>query len=92
MIRIIAYVICLSGFVWIGIGNLHFRQSIRTALNEAYAEMELIEPGSVAGVGKVLNLYYESIYQHLPPTVLPASMLMLGSTALLLARTSKNAS
>jgi hypothetical protein len=90
MIRIFAYVACLSGFVWIGIGNLHFRQSIRTTLETAYEDMERLEPGSAGGVGKVLNSYYESVYNNLPATVLPASILMLGSTVLLFARKPKS--
>jgi hypothetical protein len=91
MFRIFAFVLCLSGFVWIGIGNLQFRQSIRTTLKDAYADMERVAPGSAGDAGKVLNSYYESVYDHLPPIVLPASMLMLGSTFLLLARKPNNA-
>jgi hypothetical protein len=83
MIRILAFVFCLSGFVWIGVGNLQCGHSIRTTLRDAYADMERVAPGSAGDAGKVLNSYYESVYHNLPPTVLPASMLMLGATILL---------
>jgi hypothetical protein len=91
MIRIFAFVLCFSGFVWIGIGDLQFRQSIRTTLRDAYADMERVAPGSAGDAGKVLNSYYESVYAHLPPTVLPASMLMLGATILLIVRKQRTA-
>jgi hypothetical protein len=86
MIRIIAFVLCVFGFVWIGISNFQFRQSIRTTLRDAYADMERVAPGSSGDAGKVLNSYYESVYENLPPTVWPASMLMLGATILLFVR------
>ncbi len=91
MIRTTAFVLCLAGFAWLGAGHLQFRQLIRTGLRDAHVHMEQIAPGSAGGAGKVLNSYYESVYDHLPPVVLPASMLMLGATILLLARKRKAA-
>jgi hypothetical protein len=90
MIRILAYIVCLSGFLWLGLGSLRFRQSIRTTLNGAYSELHRLDPDSSDVSGKILNSYYESVYSNLPHTVLPATMLMLGATVLLLTKKTMN--
>lgn len=89
MIRTIAFVLCLCGFVWICVANLKFRQSIRTKLQETYIAMERVSPGSSDGPSKVLNSYYESVYEQLPPTLVLASMLMVGATVLVVMRNQK---
>ncbi len=79
------YFFCVAGFVWLGVGNLQFRQSIRTTRSEAYASLNQLDPDAADRAGKILNSYYESVYDNLPPTLLPGSILMLGATLLLLA-------
>lgn len=89
LFRIFAFILSLSGFIWILIGNFQFRQSIRIELKDAERVMEH-EATSSTDRYKVLNSYYESIYENMPPTFIPASMLMLGSALLLLARKPNN--
>jgi len=84
MIRLLSYVICIAAFAWLGLGSLHFRKSIRTSLKDAYALMDRVDPDHAGDNGKVLNSYYEDVYRHLPAIVVPACMLMIGATALLL--------
>jgi len=91
MIRIFAFALCLAGFVWLGFGDLHFRRSIRTTLDQAYSELHRVDPDPAVGTGKILNFYYELVYRNLPHMFLPAAMLMLGSTVLFLTRRKKNA-
>ncbi|MGX9725771.1 MAG: YdcF family protein [Candidatus Electronema sp. VV] len=93
MIRIFAFILCVSGFIWLGAGNLQFRQSLRTCQHEAYAVLYSIDPDFSRRCtdGKLLNLYYESVYNSLPSIVLPAFMMMAGATALLFVGKRKNA-
>jgi uncharacterized SAM-binding protein YcdF (DUF218 family) len=88
MIRILAYALCVSGFIWLGVEDLQFRESLRTCLHEAYAVLSSLAPDDD---GKILNLYYESLYKRLPSIVLPAVMMMAGSTVLLFVGKRKDA-
>ena len=90
MIKALSYAVCISGFVWLGFGSLHFRQSLRTNLRQAYFEIDRVYPNNASDLGKFLNLYYESVYRSLPSTFWPATMLMVGSTVLLLHRRRKH--
>jgi hypothetical protein len=87
MTRVLAYAVCLAGFVWLGLGSVHFRQAIRTSLADAYPRFErVVPPDHVGDAGKVLNSYYEDVYLHLPSIFWPAGMLMVGSTVLFIVR------
>jgi hypothetical protein len=84
MIRLISYVLCLTAFIWLGLGSLHFRESIRVSLKEANSLMHRLDPDHAGDNGEVLNSYYEDVYKNLPPTVVPACILMIGATVFLL--------
>jgi hypothetical protein len=73
------------------LGQLQFRQSLRTSLNQTYSTLHAVDPDSSATSGKVLNSYYESVYEGLPHTFLPGVMLLVGSTVLFVTRKAKNA-
>lgn len=73
MIRFIAFVVCVGAFAWLGLGTLHFRQSIRTSLKDAYSLMHRVDPDHATDSGKVLNSYYGmSIAISPPPSFLRA--------------------
>lgn len=91
IVRTIAYIVCVLGVVWLGLGSLQFRQSLRTSLNQAYSRLQVLDPDSSGSSGKVLNSYYESVYESLPHTFLPGVMLLVSSTILFMARRAKNA-
>jgi hypothetical protein len=85
-VRIAAYIICLAGFVWLGLENIRFRRALRgPALGNAYSALYRILPdrADATDSGKVLNSYYEDIYDALPRTFLPGVMLFGGATILL---------
>jgi hypothetical protein len=86
MLRLLSYVFCVAAFLWLGLESLQFRRSIRSSLSNAYALMHRVDPEHADDAGKVLNSYYEDVYRDLPAIVVPACLLMLGSTALLLLR------
>ncbi len=82
MIRIVSYIFCLACVVWLVLGALSFRQSIRNDVNEAHARMSEFDSGSPGKHGKILNRYYEDIYENLPYMIFPASLVFVGSTIL----------
>ncbi|HZJ17959.1 MAG TPA: hypothetical protein VFD27_23105 [Chthoniobacteraceae bacterium] len=84
MIRLISYVLCLTAFIWLGVGSLRFRESIRVSLKEATSLMYRVDPDHAGDNGKVLNSYYEDVYDNMPAIVVPACILMVGATVLLL--------
>ena len=82
--RVIAYVACIVAVAWLAMGHVQFRQALRDLLQPAYGQLSRDEVNGNAG--KVLNSYYESIYEALPNTVLPGAILMIGSTVLFFTR------
>jgi hypothetical protein len=82
MIRVIAFAVCICSFLWIVFTSVQFRRAIREDLAQAHSELQRVDPSVAGDCGKVLNLYYESIYRDLPTALLPAAALMLGSTVL----------
>ena len=86
MSRYLAYLLCMVGFVWLGLESVRFRRSIRESLQAAYARMNDVVPAQATDAGKVLNSYYEDVYAHLPSVFWPAGMLMAGATILFLVR------
>ena len=86
MSRVLAYLLCVAGFVWVGLESVRFRRSIRESLQVAYARMNHVVPEQATDAGKVLNSYYEDVYAHLPSVFWPAGMLLAGATILFLAR------
>jgi hypothetical protein len=91
MIRVLAYIGCLMALAWLMVGHLHFRESLRTSLQDAQSLMGRVDPDHAADAGKVLNSYYESIYRRLPVVLWPAGILMVSSTILLMTGTPKKA-
>jgi hypothetical protein len=89
LVRTVAYVICVLGVAWLGFGSLQFRRSLRTSLTAAYSQLNAVDPNSSGGSGKVLNSYYESVYDSLPHTFLPAALIIFGSTLLLIRKKGK---
>ena len=81
-----AYAVCVAGFVWLGLDSLRFRKSLRSSLNDAYSTLNRLFPDSASDSGKVLNRYYEALYEALPHTFLPGLMLIAGSTILFLGK------
>jgi len=88
MSRVLAYLLCVAGFVWLGLESVRFRRSIRESLQAAYARMNHVVPEQATDAGKVLNSYYEDVYAHLPSVFWPAGMLLAGATILFLVRKS----
>jgi hypothetical protein len=86
MSRYLAYLLCMVGFVWLGLESVRFRRSIRESLQAAYARMNDVVPAQATDAGKVLNSYYEDVYADLPSVFWPAGMLMAGATILFLVR------
>jgi hypothetical protein len=91
MIRILAYIVCLAGILWLAIESVRFRQAIRNSLQTAYSQLDRVVPDRADDAGKVLNSYYEDVYLHLPSTFWPAGILMVGSTILLMVRMPRRA-
>jgi hypothetical protein len=90
MIRVVAFAVCCCSFVWIVVGSLQFRRAIRANLAQSQSELKRVDPSGASDTGKVLNLYYESIYRDLPTTLSPAAILMLGSAVLFFASRPRN--
>ena len=88
MSRVLAYLLCVAGFVWLGLESVRFRRSIRESLQAAYARMNHVVPEQATDAGKVLNSYYEDVYAHLPSVFWPAGMLLAGATVLFFVRRS----
>ena len=84
LVKIAAYIICIAGFVWLTLDSIRFRRSIRESLLPAYSALDRISPDSAADSGKVLNGYYEDVYNALPHTLVPGCLLLGGATILLL--------
>lgn len=84
IIRVVAYGLCLVGLCWLTVASVHFRQSIRSALNDAYSRLDRVTPTNATDAGKILNSYYEDVYRRLPDVFWPAGMVMVGSTILFL--------
>ena len=89
MTRILAYVSCLAALMWLVVGQLHLRESLRTTLRDAYSLMGRVIPDHTADAGKVMNSYYESIYRNLPSVMWPVGILIVCSTILLKTRTTQ---
>jgi len=83
LVRIAAYIICVAGFAWLILDGLRFRKSLRESLAPAYSALNRLFPESAADSGKVLNSYYEDVYEAIPHTVVPGLMLLGGATILL---------
>lgn len=86
MTRLLAYLVCVAGFVWLGFESVRFRQEVRDSLQTAYAQMHQVIPDHATDAGKVLNGYYEEVYAKQPSIFWPAGLLLAGATALLLLR------
>jgi hypothetical protein len=48
--------------------------------------MRHVVPEHATDAGKVLNSYYEDVYAAIPSIFLPAGLLMVGATVLILVR------
>ena len=83
MIRMIGYGLCVAAAVWLVVGSIQFRQTIRDDVNKAQARMYEFDPNSPGAHGKILNGYYEDVYRCLPHMILPALLVLGGSTVLL---------
>ena len=91
MIRVVAYVSCLAALGWLVISHVRFRASLRTSLQGAYSLMGRAVPEHATDAGKVLNSYYEEIYQRLPDVLWPVGTLAVSATVLLTTRKAKKA-
>jgi len=85
MIRMITYACCVAATAWLVLGSIQFRQSIRDDVNQAHSRMYQFDPDSPESYGKFLNEYYEDVYKHLPHMILPAILMLVGATVLLIA-------
>ena len=84
LLRIVACTICIAGFAWLILDSLRFRKSLRYSLLPGYSTLNRISPDSATAndYGKVLNSYYEDVYNALPHTLVPGFMLLAGATIL----------
>ena len=79
MIRLLAYAVCLAGFVWLALESMRFTQAVTDARTRSSGM-------STAGgdeARRAVNSFYVDIWLHRPSMLLPASMLLAGATMLL---------